>query len=96
MYEHSEPSEGFSVVDLSSGEEDATPDTSQDEEITRRLFSNLNRCLLGPPDDGHIIILNDSKEEEEVREDDDADGEAAPSSDRNSPASTTSTVTSHP
>jgi hypothetical protein len=33
MYEHGEPSEGFPVVDLSSEEEDAFPDTSHDEEI---------------------------------------------------------------
>jgi hypothetical protein len=64
MYEHGEPSEGFPVVDLSSSEEeDAFPDTSRDEEITRKLFGGFNRGLLGPPGDGRIIILNDSDEE---------------------------------
>jgi hypothetical protein len=33
-YEHSEPSEGFPVVDLSSREEDTFLDTSRDEETT--------------------------------------------------------------
>jgi hypothetical protein len=71
MYKHSESFEGFLVVDLSSGEEDAFPDTSRDEEIAQKLFNNLNRGLLGPPNDGNINILSDSnKEEEEVCEDD--------------------------
>jgi hypothetical protein len=70
----------FAVVDLSSREEDAFPDTSQDEEIVRKLFGDLNRGLLGLPDDDNMIILNDSDEEEEVREDDRADAEATPSS----------------
>jgi hypothetical protein len=47
MYEHSEPSEVFSVVNLSSGEEDTLLDTSQDEEIARKLFGDPNYGLLG-------------------------------------------------
>jgi hypothetical protein len=63
MYEHGELSEGFSVVDLSLGEEDATPDTSWDEEVTHRLFCDLNCDLLGPLDDDNATILSDIKEE---------------------------------
>jgi hypothetical protein len=40
------------VVDLSLGEEDDFPDTSRGEEITRKLFGDLNCGLLGPPNDG--------------------------------------------
>jgi hypothetical protein len=78
MHEHGEPSEGFSVVDLSSKEEYAFLDTSRDEEIARKLFGDLKRVLLGPPDDNNMIFLSDSDEEEEVREDDHVDAEAAP------------------
>jgi hypothetical protein len=60
MYEHGRPSKGLLVVDLSSEEEEAAPNTSQDEEITRKLFGDLNCGLLGPPDDDNIIILSDS------------------------------------
>jgi hypothetical protein len=35
VYEHDGPSEGISVVDLSSEEEDAYPDTSRDEELAK-------------------------------------------------------------
>jgi hypothetical protein len=64
MYEHGEPFEGFSMVELSSEEEDVIPDTSQDEEITQKLFNDLNHGLLGPPGDDHIIVLSDPDEEE--------------------------------
>jgi hypothetical protein len=93
MYKHGEPSKGFSVVDLSSEEEDAFTDTSRDEEVTRKIFGALNHGLLGPPGDGNIIILSDSDEEEGVRKDDHSDTEVAPSSARNSPASIGSTAT---
>jgi hypothetical protein len=66
MYLHGEPSEGFLMVVLSSEEEDAFPDTSRDEEITRKLVGNLNRGLLGPPNDDRIVILSDFEDEEEV------------------------------
>jgi hypothetical protein len=79
MYEHDGPSEEFLVVDLSSEEEEATSDTSQDEDITHKLFSDLNRGLLGPSSNGSIIIISDT-EEEAVYEDDHADADAAPSS----------------
>jgi hypothetical protein len=70
------------MVDLSSSSDEKgfIPDTSRDEEFTKRLFDDLNRDILGPPGDGKIIILSDSnKEEEEVREEDAADAEAVPS-----------------
>jgi hypothetical protein len=92
MYEDGEPSEGFPMVDLSSQEEDTFFDTSQDEEIARKLFGDLNCGLLGLPDDGNVIVLNDSDEEEEVREDDCTDVEAT-SSDGDSSAPTTSAAT---
>jgi hypothetical protein len=81
------------VVDLSSGEEDTFPDTSRNEEIARKLFSDLNRGLLGLPSDDNVILLSDSNEEEEVYEDDCADAEAVPSSIRDSPAPTASVAT---
>jgi hypothetical protein len=89
MHEHGEPSEVFPVVDLTSEEEDA-PDTSRDEKIAWKLFSDLNHGLLGPPSNDNIIVLNDSEEEEEVQEDDRANAEAAPSSIGNSLAPSTS------
>jgi hypothetical protein len=56
------------VVDLSSDEGDFFLDTSWDEEFTRKLFGDLDRSLLGLPNDGNVIILNDFDEEEEVHE----------------------------
>jgi hypothetical protein len=63
------------VVDLSlfSDERDLIADVSRDEVFVRRLFGDLNRDVLGPPDDGNIIILSDSDKEEEVREEKVAD-----------------------
>jgi hypothetical protein len=80
------------VVDLSSSfnEGDLIADVSRDEAFTRRLFDDLNRNVLGPPDDGKIIILSDSDEEEEVCEEKAADAEAASSSAVRSLASTAS------
>jgi hypothetical protein len=81
MYEHDGPSEEFLVVDLSLEEEEAAPDTSQDEDITHKLCGDLNCGLLRPSSNGSIIIISDT-EEEAVYEDDhaDADADAAPSS----------------
>jgi hypothetical protein len=93
MFEQGGPSEKVLVVDLSSSsnEEGLIPDTSRDEEFTRKLFGDLNCDVLSPPDDGNIIIiLNDSDEEEEVHEGDAADTKAAPSSVVRSPTPTTS------
>jgi hypothetical protein len=41
----------------------------RDEEFTKKLFGDLNRDILGPPNNDKIIILSDYDEEkEEVRE----------------------------
>jgi hypothetical protein len=79
MRKHNEPSEGFPAINLSSEEKDVVPDTSWDEDTTRKLFSNLNHGILGPLDDGNIIIISNF-EEEEVHEDDHANTDAVPSS----------------
>jgi hypothetical protein len=71
VFEQGPPSKKVLVVDLSSssGEKGLITDVSRDEEFARRLFGDLNRDVLGPPDDGNIIILSDfDEEEEEVRE----------------------------
>jgi hypothetical protein len=82
------------MVDLSSSldEEDLIPDTSWDEEFTKKIFSDLNRDVLGPPDDGNIIILTDSDEEEDVRKEDVTNIEVMPSSTARILASTASTA----
>jgi hypothetical protein len=65
----------------SSDGEGLIPDTSWDEEFTKKLLSDLNHEVLGPPGDGKIIILSDSdEEEEEVREEIITDTNVAPSS----------------
>jgi hypothetical protein len=59
------------VIDLfsSSNEEEFVADTSRDFEFTQRLYGELNRDLLGPPDDGNVIILIDLDEDKvEVHE----------------------------
>jgi hypothetical protein len=38
MYEHGRPSKGLLVVDLSLEEEEAAPNTSQDEEIAPKTL----------------------------------------------------------
>jgi hypothetical protein len=75
------------MVDLtsSSGEEDFFADTSRDEELTRKLFGDLNRDILGPPGGGKIIVLSDSDDEDEAHEDAAVNAEVAPPSAVNSP-----------
>jgi hypothetical protein len=80
------------VVDLTSDEEDAFPDTSLDEDFARRLFSDLNHGLLGPPGDGKVIILNDSEEKEEAREENTTNADATPRSAMRSLTATASTT----
>jgi hypothetical protein len=75
---------------LSSGEEEPVADTSRDEEIARKLFSDLNRDILGPPDDGKVIVISDSDDEDETHEDAAVNAEAAPPSAANSADSPTS------
>jgi hypothetical protein len=79
-------------VDLasSSGEEDSVADTSRDEELTRKLFGDLNRDILGPPGDGKIIVLSDSDNEDGTDEDTAINAEATPPSAANSADSPTS------
>jgi hypothetical protein len=88
VFEQGGPSEKILVVDLSSYEENLIPDTPRDEEFTKRLFGNLNREILGSPDNGYVIILSDLDEEEEVHKEDTTNANAAPSSAVKSPAST--------
>jgi hypothetical protein len=75
------------MVDLasSSGEEDFFVDTSQDEELARKLFVDLNRDILGPSGDGKIIVLSDSDDEDEAHKDAAVNAKAAPPSAVNSP-----------
>jgi hypothetical protein len=43
-------------------------DPSHDEELTRKLFGDLNYDILGPPGDGKIIILDGSDDDDEAQE----------------------------
>jgi hypothetical protein len=70
---------------LSSSEEDSVADTSRDEESPRKLFGDLNRDILGPPDDGKIIVISDSDDEDAA-----VNAEATPPSAANSADSPTS------
>jgi hypothetical protein len=47
-------SEGISVVNLSSNKEESLPDITRDEEFALRIFDELNRELLGPPNNGNV------------------------------------------
>jgi hypothetical protein len=91
MHEHDEPSKRFPVVNLSLGEEDVVPYASRDEDVTRKLFGDLNCVFLGSPNDGNVIVISDS-EEEEVHEDDRVDADVAPFSLRISSAPSTSNI----
>jgi hypothetical protein len=84
------------MVDLASpsGEEDFFTDTSRDEKLARKLFSDLNRDILGLPGDDKIIVLSDSDDEDEAHKDAAVNAEAAPPSAINSPVTPTSTSTS--
>jgi hypothetical protein len=68
-----------------SGEEDFFADTSQDEELVRKLFGDINRDILGLPGDGKIIVLSDSDDEDEAHEDAAVNADATPPSAVNSP-----------
>jgi hypothetical protein len=78
------------VVDLSSDEAYLLSDTSWDEDFIKILFGDLNRGLLGPPDNCKVIIISDSDEEEEEHEEDVVDADAAPPFAKKSPAPTAS------
>jgi hypothetical protein len=64
VLEQGGPSERIPVVDMSYEDEDILLDTSRDAELSKKLFGDLNRDLLGTPDDGKVIVLSDSDEEE--------------------------------
>jgi hypothetical protein len=51
-----------------SGPSSLVVDTSRDEEFARKLFADLNRDILRPPDDGKIIIIDDSDDDDEAQE----------------------------
>jgi hypothetical protein len=59
------------MINLSSSldEKNFIVDTSHDAELTKKLFGDLNRDILGPPGDSKIIILDDSDEENKAQED---------------------------
>jgi hypothetical protein len=67
VFEQGGPSRKAPVIDMSSSsdEEDSFADTSCDFEFSQRHYGELNRDLLGLPDDSKIIILNDFDEEKE-------------------------------
>jgi hypothetical protein len=89
VFEQGGPSGKAPVNDLSSSsdEEDLIAATSRDFEFTQRLFGELNRVVLGPPDDDKIIVLSDS-DEEEVRKEKTIDIETAAASSAVNPTST--------
>jgi hypothetical protein len=51
-------------------------DTSCDVELARKPFGDLNRDIIGPPDDGKIIVLDDSDDDAEAQEEKTADIES--------------------
>jgi hypothetical protein len=63
-------------------------DTSHDEVIARKLFDDLNRNILGPPNDGKVIILDDYDDDGEAQEGTTAkiESTAAPASADDAPA----------
>jgi hypothetical protein len=62
-------------------------DTSRNEELTRKLFSDLNRDILGPLGNGKIIIIDNSNDDGETQEKTtDIKSTAAPASVDDAPA----------
>jgi hypothetical protein len=70
MFEQCNASGKTPMIDISStsDEENFIIGTSRNAKLTKKLFGNLNRVILGPPDDDKIIILNDSDEENRAPE----------------------------
>jgi hypothetical protein len=81
MFEKGGPSVKAPVVVLSSSSDDEglIPETSRDFEFAQRLYDELNRALLGPPDDGKVIVISDSDKETEAREETLVEAEVVPS-----------------
>jgi hypothetical protein len=48
-------------------------DTSRDEELTIKLFGDLNSDIIGPPGDSKIIVLDDSDDDDDAQEEETAD-----------------------
>jgi hypothetical protein len=93
MFMQGGPSGKAPMVDLSSPSDKEEPihDTARDFEFAQRLFGELNRDLLGPPDNSKVIILNDFDEEnEEAHEEKSAGTEDAATSVAVNPISTAS------
>jgi hypothetical protein len=64
VFEQGNASEKIPMIDPSS----FIVDPSRDEELTRKLFGDLNYDILGPPGDGKIIILDGSDDDDEAQE----------------------------
>jgi hypothetical protein len=77
------------MIDLSSSsdEKNFIVHTSRDAELTKKLFGDLNRDILGPPGDGKIIILDDSDVENKAQEEKTAGIESTSASASADPAS---------
>jgi hypothetical protein len=83
VLEQGGPSGKALVIDLSLSldEEDSIADTSRDIEFAQQLYDELNRDLLGPPNNSNAIILSDPDEEkEETHEEKSVDAEDAATS----------------
>jgi hypothetical protein len=83
VFEQGNTSEKTPMIDPSS----FIVDTSRDEELTIKLFGDLNRDILGPPGDGKIIVLDDSDDDDEAQEEKTAgiESTAAPASTDDAP-----------
>jgi hypothetical protein len=46
--------------------------------LAQKVFSELNRDIIGPPGNGKVIILDDSEDEEEVHEEATTNTDVAP------------------
>jgi hypothetical protein len=74
-----------------SGPSSLVVDTSRDEKFARKLFSDLNSNIIGPPGDGKVIIIDDSDDnDEEAQEEGTAGAEptTVPASTADAPAVT--------
>jgi hypothetical protein len=84
VFEQGNASEKIPMLETSS----FIVDTSRDEELTKKVFGDLNRDILGPPRDGKVIVLYDSDNDEEAQEEKAAEIEstATPASADDTPA----------
>jgi hypothetical protein len=64
VFEHGNASGKTLMIDPSS----FIVDTSRDVELTRKLFGDLNRDIIGPPGDGKIIVIDDFDDDAEAQE----------------------------